>query len=400
MADALRATIDFTLSWTTFCGEHSDTQRVHLVDFSHDTLPGDFAEKLAELKIGESHSDVFSAGMLLGANYSIDAIKSFPANKFKRTLKGQHIEPKLYRYYPTPIAREGLGAAQGDLRPFRITSISNESISADTNHPLAKYYLTLSATIVKHSPPSENKDRPSRNIARLITSKGSGMQVPFEFGDTALFSEYPLKREDESVDTMFYSTARLTHHIDAVARTEISKLYSELIEKDSKVLDLMSSWESHLNPDLDLGEVTGLGLNKEELSANKQLNDFVVHDLNMNQILPFEDGQFDTVICTASIEYLTYPLKIMTEISRVLKPGGKFIVTFSDRWFPTKAVNLWGQLHPFERMQLVLEYFRDSGEFEELNTFSQRGLIRPRNDPYYETKKFSDPLFAVWGQTS
>ena len=90
----------------------------------------------------------------------------------------------------------------------------------------------------------------------------------------------------------------------------------------------------------------------------------------------------------------------MTEVSRVLKPGGKFIVTFSDRWFPTESVNLWGQLHPFERMQSVVEYFRDSGEFDDLNTFSKRGLIRPKDDPYYNDKKMSDPVFAVWGTVS
>jgi len=103
------------------------------------------------------------------------------------------------------------------------------------------------------------------------------------------------------------------------------------------------------------------------------------------------------VICTASIEYLTYPLKIMTEVARVIKPGGKFVVTFSERCFPTKAITLWSQLHPFERMQLVLEYFRESGLFEDLNTYSKRGLPRPVDDKYFTENKMSDPVYAIWG---
>ena len=131
--------------------------------------------------------------------------------------------------------------------------------------------------------------------------------------------------------------------------------------------------------------------------ANKQLDDFTVQDLNKYQLLPYVDDQFDAIICTASIEYLTYPLKIMTEVARVIKPGGKFVVTFSDRWFPTKAITLWSQLHPFERMQLVLEYFSDSELFTDLNTYSKRGLPRPEDDQYFEEIKTSDPIYAIWG---
>jgi hypothetical protein len=87
----------------------------------------------------------------------------------------------------------------------------------------------------------------------------------------------------------------------------------------------------------------------------------------------------------------------MTEVARVIKPGGKFVVTFSERWFPSKAITLWAQLHPFERVQLILEYFRESGLFEDLHTYSKRGLPRPADDKYIQNTKFSDPVYAVWG---
>lgn len=80
------------------------------------------------------------------------------------------------------------------------------------------------------------------------------------------------------------------------------------------------------------------------------------------------------VICSVSVEYLVRPLEVFAEVGRVLKPGGRFIITFSDRWFPSKVIQLWTELHPFERMALVLEYFRRSGQFSDLATESRRGL--------------------------
>lgn len=84
----------------------------------------------------------------------------------------------------------------------------------------------------------------------------------------------------------------------------------------------------------------------------------------------------------------------------MLRPGGAFLVTFSNRWFPGKAIQLWPQLHEFERMGLVLAYFRDAGGFEALETWSLRGLPRPAEDKYSARLGASDPLFAVWGRRS
>jgi len=114
----------------------------------------------------------------------------------------------------------------------------------------------------------------------------------------------------------------------------------------------MSSWVSHLRGTLIDYETIGLGLNEEELKANKQLSGFVVHDLNQKPELPFQDNEFDAVICTASIEYLTQSIQIITEVARVTKPGGVFINTFSDRWFPGKEILPWSDMHPFERRKI------------------------------------------------
>jgi SAM-dependent methyltransferase len=160
----------------------------------------------------------------------------------------------------------------------------------------------------------------------------------------------------------------------------------------------MASWVSHLPDGIGGLAVTGLGLNAAELERNAGLSARVVHDLNADARLPFADGAFDGAVCTASVEYLIDPLAVFRELARVLKPGAPLVVTFSDRWFPTKAIALWGELHAFERMALVIDYFRKSGGFTGLATESIRGLPRPADDKYAGQLPYADPVFAVWGR--
>jgi SAM-dependent methyltransferase len=97
---------------------------------------------------------------------------------------------------------------------------------------------------------------------------------------------------------------------------------------------------------------------------------------------------------------LTDPLEVFEDVARVLRPGGVFVVTFSNRWFPPKVVRVWEHIHEFERIGLVAEYFLRSGAFGELGTYSMRGLPRPRTDQYAGELPFSDPVYAVWGRRS
>ena len=163
------------------------------------------------------------------------------------------------------------------------------------------------------------------------------------------------------------------------------------------MLDLMSSWVSHLPKSLKLKSVDGLGLNELELAANERLTRHEVHDLNAAPVLPYDSDQFDAVICTVSVEYLTQPFEIFNEVARVLRPEGVFILTFSNRWFPPKVVNIWKGLHEFERMGLILEYFSHDKKFKNLETLSIRGYPRPIHDKYFSVTRLADPVYAVWG---
>jgi len=133
---------------------------------------------------------------------------------------------------------------------------------------------------------------------------------------------------------------------------------------------------------------------------NAQLADRVIHDLNVETTPPFADRQFDAVICTASVEYLTNPVAVFRELGRILKPGAQAIMTFSDRWFPTKVIELWTDLHPFERLARVQAYFCSTGNFTGIETETARGRLRPENDNYARQQAFSDPAYAVWARAS
>ncbi len=192
------------------------------------------------------------------------------------------------------------------------------------------------------------------------------------------------RRMDEREDRLFYSFPRLVTHIDDGAIEAVRRLYAELLPREGAVLDLMSSWKSHLPEEVPLRRVVGLGLNETELRENDQLDAWVVHDVNAEPRLPFEDGAFDAVVMAVSAQYLTRPVEVFREVRRVLQVGGPFVVTYSNRLFPEKAIALWWACSDEERGRLIGAYFEYSGPWEGL-TFEDRSPPGP-----------GDPLFAVW----
>ena len=197
------------------------------------------------------------------------------------------------------------------------------------------------------------------------------------------------RRYDETPDEQFYSLPRLVTHIDDRAIAAVTQLYREHFPPDGAILDLMSSWVSHLPSEVMYGRVVGLGMNEVELKENPRLDEYVVQDLNVNPTLPFRDGEFDGVGCCVSIDYLTRPIEVLSEVGRVLKVGSPMIISFSNRCFPDKAIAIWHQLDDQGHMRLVEEYLREAGNFENV-----RGLDRsPR-------RMFSDPLYAVIGEST
>jgi ubiquinone/menaquinone biosynthesis C-methylase UbiE len=178
---------------------------------------------------------------------------------------------------------------------------------------------------------------------------------------TTDFPEQFFWRQDESADENFYLEPRFVTHIDDTTIHQLTQFYREQIAPGSRVLDLMSSWISHLPEDVAYGQVSGLGMNQAELEANPRLNDFCVQDLNNTPTLPFNDNAFDAVLIAVSIQYLIKPIEVMAEINRCLAEGGQCIVAMSHRLFPTKAIQAFHVLSPNDRCQVVATYMARGG---------------------------------------
>jgi SAM-dependent methyltransferase len=172
-------------------------------------------------------------------------------------------------------------------------------------------------------------------------------------------------RLDESDDAAFYALPRLVVHIDDATIAALTAWYGDVLAPGADVLDLMSSWVSHLPPveRLPLGRVVGLGMNAEELAANPRLAGFDVIDLNETPRLPYPDASFDDVLCAVSVQYLTRPIEVFAEAARVLRPGGRVAISTSHRCFPTKAIHAWHVLPPRDRLALIALYLERAGGF-------------------------------------
>ena len=170
--------------------------------------------------------------------------------------------------------------------------------------------------------------------------------------------EAAFEKMDPSPDAEFYSFPRFVTHIDDGAIAVVTQAYRERLPSDGKVLDLMSSWVSHLPDDVTYASVVGQGMNHEELAANPRLSRWFVQDLNIDPLLPLEDFHFDGACLCVSIQYLQRPVDVFHEVRRVLRSGAPFIVTFSNRCFPTKAVAIWQSLHGADQQRLVAAYMQ------------------------------------------
>ena len=168
-------------------------------------------------------------------------------------------------------------------------------------------------------------------------------------------------KQDTGDDLAFYAPPRLVTHIDEGAVAALTACYRRVLPENARLLDLMSSWVSHLPDDRPFAEIVGHGMNAEELGANPRLTRWFIQDLNRNPALPFADQAYDAVLCCVGVQYLQQPLAVFAEVRRVLAPAAPFIVSFSNRCFPTKAVAIWHALDMPGHAALVQLYLERSG---------------------------------------
>ncbi len=391
------AHIVFAAHWNSGDASHTDIKNVEKFNVWRDLelLPHPLQQALLESQVGHRASHRFGAGELVEP-YSKAALVTLKQHPLQLHLRsGQPITPQLGRFYPRGLIHGHAGIYSEEMEPMRYIAPQ----TFDLNHPLASHAVEIEVEILDiYDHADEHGGRCNEVLRELLRAPGMKAPRASPQGESAtdFFSGTPFDRIDETDDANFYRKARLVHHLDDTARQQVGALYGRLLQPGMNVLDLMSSWTSHLPETLEGIELTGLGMNEEELAANPRLHSYRQHDLNTLPRLPYEEAGFDAVICSASVEYLTRPFEVFAEVARVLKPGGLFINVFSSRWFPPKVINRWSELHEFERPALVCDYYRHSGSFEAIHTYSETGLSRPIDDPHIRETLLSDPVHAVW----
>lgn len=391
------AVFEFTLEWSSNGVEHSDSLWADPVNLWRDVLVPGLAAGLDGKKEGEKAT----------VHISKDASPLSHPRKKLATLRPAHfhppykvdeiLHPSMGRFYPQGYLNGTSGVFPVSIAPARYIGHEHGQLLFDLNHPLSGKNLTLSSEIIEIRKDKAERGGRCEDWLEKVCADGPGMQARYQDQETKFFTPEALKRSDDSPDELFYREPRMVQHLDSTARETIRKQYGQLIAPDSRILDLMGSWDSHLPRDLSLERLTVLGMNEKEIEANTRATDRLITDLNQNPSLTFDSNSFDAIICTASVEYLTDPLSVFAELHRVLKPGGILALAFSNRWFPPKAIKIWSQLHEFERLAMVMEMFHKTSGFKGLTTLSRRGLPRPDDDPHWQFP-YSDPVYMAWGR--
>lgn len=203
---------------------------------------------------------------------------------------------------------------------------------------------------------------------------------------------------DPNSDLSFYSFPRFVTHVDENFIDQLTNLYRERLQPHTRILDLMSSWVSHLPEEMEFDHVEGHGMNEEELAKNPRLNHYFIQDLNKNPKIPLGDHEFDAVLIAVSVQYLQYPEAIFAEIHRILQPKGQIILSFSNRMFYQKAIAAWRDGLDLTRINLVKSYLNYTKGFSEPEI-----IVKSSNVPSFLQMlgiQGADPFYAVISQKS
>lgn len=198
---------------------------------------------------------------------------------------------------------------------------------------------------------------------------------------------------DDTDDTEFYSYPRFVTHVDEGFIQQLTDLYRDRLKPNTRILDMMSSWVSHLPEEMKLAHIEGHGLNEEELAKNPRFDRYFVQDINKNPKLPLPNEDFDAVLNCVSVQYLQYPDAVFAEIHRILKPGGIAIISFSNRMFYQKAIAAWRDSSEASRVELVKSYFTSVPGFSTPEVITRQSSVP--NFLQWMGAGGGDPFYAV-----
>jgi len=279
-----------------------------------------------------------------------------------------------------------------------VTAAGRSSINNNDN----PRYIEREIDMTMNMNGGEDNDKNPRSRGILVR-RITGDSTPYSFPVTPIrlvkewptaIDEYPFKgedffRADSNDDGWFYKVPRLVYHIDEPAVASLTQYYRSTIPPKSDILDICSSWVSHYPMEFPkiMNTITATGMSGIELKFNDQLNGYEASDLNVNPKLPYKDESFDVVTCVVSIDYLIEPIKVLQECHRVLRPGGKVIISQSNRCFPSKAIAMWLQMNDRQHLELINGYFQYAGGFQPRKAYDITATL-PDNG-------YRDPMFII-----
>ncbi len=386
------------IHWQACDCNFSDWHFLPNINLWRDYLPAEITSQLTGQPIGALIKHTFQEGELI-ETYQQRQLKTINLKQFQPELKeSTPLIPQQGRFYPKDFFTGIDGVYQGNKFPCRIISRDDKGITVDLNHPLAGKKLDMTFKIHRIKKSASERGGRCNDIPALLCDYGPGMQAKLEGIDINYSYEHGFSRIDESDDVAFFSSPDFSPFWDNTALGLVSSLYNDLLSDGMQVLDLMAGAHSPLqNSNLQLASLSCAGLNPQELDANPictQRDQINVNEPDALEI--YQQDQFDAVLIHAAIEYVTQPDHLMDQIARILKPGGRIIISFSNRSVTEKAVHIWTELHEFERPALVLSYLQHSNAFCKFNSFSMRGLFRPEDDLLSDRLLYSDPVYAIW----
>ena len=156
----------------------------------------------------------------------------------------------------------------------------------------------------------------------------------------------------------------------------VNCMYQEIIDRvrnleGDKILDLGCGNGNIINllKKERKADYFGLDISENMIEeAKKKCGEDVKFTVGDSENLPYQDGQFDIIICNASFHHYTKPEVAIKEIKRVLKSGGTFIL--GDPTVPELVRGLFNKMLPYT----------DSGDFK---IYGKKDIL-----PIFETHGF------------
>ena len=251
----------FELQWFSSAGRHTDCFVASSIDLRRDILPPEIEPQILGQPLGHTFRHDFAPGELLSP-WEANKLFRVRDHRFnRRYMRYGLVQPRSGRFYPKGILEGVDGVSRGDRHPFRVPLAGERDLLVDFNHPLAEKPLRLEVSIEDIWAWGEQTGGRCNQIGDIVCGGGPGMQARWRDQPTDFLAEEPFLRSDPRPDAEFYSSPRFVDHVDTTAIGQITGLYGKLVPRGARVLDLMSSWHSHLPAVVEPERAVGLGMN-------------------------------------------------------------------------------------------------------------------------------------------